>query len=211
GLTGFQKINWHIHSVSFVHSVLSLYLNYQLINDPTLTHDPIRGFSTRFGDVTAVSAGYFLWDAYVCIKYIRQTGPGFAIHGVIAFIACILSYAPFIAMYGPMFMMVELSTPFLNIHWFMDKIGLTGSLAQLVNGVILLGTFFYARILYCPYSVSRLYLDLYRHWGRFNPMLGYIYIAQSATLTVLNVYWFSKMITALRSRFAPEAKVKKVE
>ena len=39
-------------------------------------------------------------------------------------------------------MLYELSTPFLNIHSFFDKLGLTGIRAQLYNGLALLVVFF---------------------------------------------------------------------
>lgn len=40
------------------------------------------------------------------------------------------------------------STIFLNIHWFLDKTGRTGSPLQLVNGIFLLGAFLGVRIIY---------------------------------------------------------------
>ena len=48
--------------------------------------------------------------------------------------------------YGCVFLLYELSTPFLNIHWFCDKLNLTGSKIQLYNGFLLLGTFFLCRL-----------------------------------------------------------------
>ncbi|KAH8984057.1 hypothetical protein EDB92DRAFT_2036857 [Lactarius akahatsu] len=40
------------------------------------------------------------------------------------------------------------STPFLNIHWMLDKTGQTGSPLQFVNGLILISTFAGARLVY---------------------------------------------------------------
>ncbi|KAI9275343.1 hypothetical protein BY458DRAFT_434500 [Sporodiniella umbellata] len=45
-------------------------------------------------------------------------------------------------------MFYELSTVFLNIHWFMDKLGYTGSKLQMVNGAMLLLSFFGVRIVF---------------------------------------------------------------
>jgi len=42
----------------------------------------------------------------------------------------------------------ELSSPFLNIHWFCDKLDLTGSTYQLVNGIFLITTFISARLIW---------------------------------------------------------------
>ena len=60
---------------------------------------------------------------------------------------------PFLQYFSPRFLLWELSTPFLNIHWFLDKTGRTGSTFQLVNGILLLCTFFGVRIVYGWYTV----------------------------------------------------------
>jgi hypothetical protein len=42
--------------------------------------------------------------------------------------------------------MFELSTPFLNIIWFCDKSGRSGSTLQMVSGLSLIIVFFLSRI-----------------------------------------------------------------
>jgi hypothetical protein len=44
---------------------------------------------------------------------------------------------PFVAYHSARFLLWELSTPFLNIHWMLDKTGQTGSPLQLVNDLIM--------------------------------------------------------------------------
>ncbi len=44
---------------------------------------------------------------------------------------------------------------FLNIHWFCDKVGLTGSIYQMINAVFLLGAYVSVRLLFGVYNVSR--------------------------------------------------------
>jgi hypothetical protein len=56
----------------------------------------------------------------------------------------------------------ELSTPFLNIHWFCDKLGMTGSKLQMYNGIALLATFFGCRIVWGTYSSILIYSDIYK-------------------------------------------------
>ena len=50
--------------------------------------------------------------------------------------------------YGPVFILYELSSPALNIHWFLDKLDMTGSRLQLYNGILLLTTFFSCRLVW---------------------------------------------------------------
>jgi TLC domain len=64
---------------------------------------------------------------------------------------------PFANYYGLNFVLYELSTPFLNIHWFLDKLNVTGSRLQLYNGIALVVTFFACRVVWetislCTYT-----------------------------------------------------------
>ena len=67
---------------------------------------------------------------------------------------------PFLNYYGLNFILYELSTPFLNIHWFLDKINMTGSSTQLYNGILLLITFGLCRLVWGVYQTLHMYRDL---------------------------------------------------
>lgn len=68
---------------------------------------------------------------------------------------------PFANYYGITFILYELSTPFLNIHWLLDKCNMTGSLFQLCNGFALLATFFGSRLVWGTYQSIRIYQDIW--------------------------------------------------
>lgn len=73
---------------------------------------------------------------------------------------------PFVNYYSPDFILYELSSPFLNIHWFCDKVELTGSNIQLVNGIFLIATFISCRLIwgtYASFNALRDILSAYRH------------------------------------------------
>jgi len=68
--------------VSQVQSILISYLAFLAMGDPALKNDKVFGYS-RFGaDVAALACGYFLWDTYVSVKYVKWFGIGFALHGI---------------------------------------------------------------------------------------------------------------------------------
>lgn len=69
---------------------------------------------------------------------------------------------PFVNFYGPIFILYELSSPFLNIHWFCDKLALTGSIYQLINGIILMTTFFLCRLVWGALNSYWVFADMYR-------------------------------------------------
>lgn len=69
---------------------------------------------------------------------------------------------PFVNFYAPTFILYELSSPFLNIHWFCDKLNLTGTKIQLYNGILLLFTFFSCRLCWGSYQSMRVFSDVYK-------------------------------------------------
>jgi len=54
---------------------------------------------------------------------------------------------PLVAEYICFYVVVYSSTIFLNIHWFLDKTGRSGTTFQLVNGFFLIATFFGVRLM----------------------------------------------------------------
>ena len=86
----------------------------------------------------------------------------------------------------------------------MDKLGMAGSTAQLVNGVALLTTFATSRLLWGTYQSVRMYMDI---WTAFfetagglpvPPWLAVAYVVCNTTLSALNFYWFGKMVRMVR-------------
>lgn len=60
-----------------------------------------------------------------------------------------------------MFLLFELSSPFNNIHWFLDKLRLTGSTYQWVNGIVLIFTFFSCRLVWGIVNSVIVFHDMY--------------------------------------------------
>jgi hypothetical protein len=146
--------------------------------------------------------------------------------------------------YATTFVLYELSSPFLNIHWFCDKLQWTGGTLQLVNGVILLITFAACRLVYGSYASYSLWSDIFTMVRaaraapntpplafstfaleaatsfnnpveaiqvlKFAPLTPHVpawlwiaNLASNLTLNILNWYWYSQMISAIRKRFPP--------
>ena len=137
---------------------------------------------------------------------------------------------PFVNFYGPTFILYEISSPFLNLHWFFDKLHMTGSKPQWWNGMLLLSSFFCSRLLWGTYQSVRVYQDV---WAGLHPMpadgnhtlgpivdaetmrfaredqvpvwLASVYLTSNIVLNTLNFYWFGKMIETIRKRFQGHA------
>ncbi|KAF9415757.1 hypothetical protein BGZ94_010404 [Podila epigama] len=205
-LVGAKRLNWDVHVVSTVHAVTIVLLSAPLLWNETLLQDKIFGYDYNAGQVYAIACGYFLWDTLHSIRHVKDFGIGFVFHGFCSFSVFIFSFRPFLQYYGSVFLMFELSTPFLNIHWFMDKVGLTGSTYQLINGIVLLSVFFSARIVFGLYMSYQTYLSVMPVIADVPWHLIIIYTAANIVLNSLNLFWFYKMIESLLRRFKPNKK-----
>lgn len=68
--------------------------------------------------------------------------------------------------YSPNFILYELSSPFLNFHWFFDKVNMTGSRAQWYNGMILLSVFFSCRLVWGTWQSVLVFVDIFKAYGQ---------------------------------------------
>ncbi|KAL4246088.1 TLC domain-containing [Abortiporus biennis] len=202
------KNNWDIHVVSFVNAVTLVYLSFKCFGHKELEEDKTFGWHESVGWANAIAIGYFIWDTVDAI--VNFIDLGFVIHGLSCMVLYSLTFKPFLGYYSPRFLLWELSTPFLNIHWFLDKLNMTGSTIQYVNGVFLLSTFFGVRIVYGWYCTWGFFHALANAWGKVHPAIIITLFLGNLTLSSLNIIWLSKMINALRKRFTSDRKQPKL-
>ncbi|KAI9846458.1 MAG: hypothetical protein M1838_001262 [Thelocarpon superellum] len=159
------KFNWDVHVVSLVQSTF--------INTAALWviwcdgerarmdwQERIWGYTGAGGMVQGFAAGYFLWDVVISLDR-RTSGWGSLAHAISALTVTSIGFRPFAHFYGSNFILYELSSPALNVHWFLDKLGLTGSRAQFVNGILLMATFFGCRLVWGSYQTVLIYGDIW--------------------------------------------------
>ena len=102
---------------------------------------------------------------------------------------CTRTQRPFFQYFSCRFLLWELSTPFLNIHWFLDKTGRTGSTLQLVNGVLLLATFFFVRIVYGWYTSIAFWRVMFQIRHEVSVPWWLVFMFAHAVLMTLNAIW----------------------
>jgi hypothetical protein len=95
-----SKINWDIHLVSMVQCILICWLAYLALGDPKLKEDRVFGYSPFGADVSALACGYFVWDTYVSVRYVRLFGVGFALHGIASLAVFLFGFVPLSLEYG---------------------------------------------------------------------------------------------------------------
>ncbi|EUC41782.1 hypothetical protein COCMIDRAFT_29480 [Bipolaris oryzae ATCC 44560] len=168
------KLNWDVHIVSFVQSTLICALALWVMwTDKELNSmdraERVHGYTGASGLIQAFAGGYFLWDLVITVQNVKIFGIGMLFHAISALCVFSLGFRPFVNYYTCTFILYELSSPFLNIHWFCDKLNMTGSTLQFVNGLMLLFTFFSCRLVWGTYQSIRVFGDVYHLY-----MNGYV-------------------------------------
>ncbi|KAL5118563.1 hypothetical protein ACEQ8H_003578 [Pleosporales sp. CAS-2024a] len=166
-LSARTRLNWDVHMVSFVQSVLICALALWVMwadverNEMDST-ERVHGYTGASGLIQAFAGGYFLWDLVITVQNVSMFGLGMLFHAISALVVFSLGFRPFVNYYAPTFILYELSSPFLNIHWFCDKLNMTGSRVQFINGIALLCTFFSCRLLWGTYNSFLVFGDVWR-------------------------------------------------
>lgn len=168
-LSSRTRLNWDVHVVSLTQSIainaVALYIftsDLRTSERPTDYRERIWGYNGGNGLIQSLAAGYFLWDLYVSLRYVSIFGLGLLAHAVAALSVYTLGYRPFTGPYAPIFILYELSSPFLNVHWFCDKLDLTGSSLQFYNGLLLILTFFGSRLVWGLYHSVVVFSDIWK-------------------------------------------------
>lgn len=168
-LTRRTRVNWDVHVVSFVQSCLINALALWVIfTDEERKQmkgsvvERVYGYTGASALIQGLACGYFIWDLIVSTRFLKIFGVGIWCHAITALCVFSFGFRPFANYYGPVFILYELSSPFLNIHWFCDKLNLTGSKLQWYNGMLLLFTFFCCRLVWGTYQSARVYYDVWQ-------------------------------------------------
>ncbi|AAS50450.1 AAR085Wp [Eremothecium gossypii ATCC 10895] len=209
-----------IHWVSLVQSVVILtlcYASWPLHTRATHPRPEDRVFATTpVNSVLASFAlGYFLWDTVISL---RHSSVAFALHGAVSTVVFLIGMTPYINYYAGMFLLFELSNPFLNGHWFARHYLPLGSQTHphagdarlvrwsarfaLANDLVFFTVFFCARIAYGYYKIGELALDFYRVRAdpRFMPYGTAFILGGNLVLNVLNAIWFRTMVCMARDQ-----------
>ncbi|EAW08113.1 TLC domain-containing protein [Aspergillus clavatus NRRL 1] len=160
------KLNWDVHVVSLVQSVLINAVGLWVLfvdeeRKSMTTAERIYGYTGGCALVAALATGYFIYDLYISTVYLKMFGVGMLFHAVSALWVFSFGFRPFVNYYSPVFILYELSSPFLNMHWFLDKVNMTGSKFQLYNGILLLAVFFSCRLIWGTWQSVLVYQDMW--------------------------------------------------
>ncbi|XP_059650253.1 uncharacterized protein LOC132296005 isoform X2 [Cornus florida] len=218
GLTKIQRIEWNSRGISTVHAIfiatMSVYFVFwsDLFTNQhgifTLRSSPLSTFSL------GVSVGYFLADlGMIFWLYPSLGGIEYIVHHSLSGIA--VAYSMLTGegqFYTFMVLISEVTTPNINMRWYLDTAGLKRSNTYLINGVMIFLSWLVMhtlisllcgpiRILLFIYMFYHVYLH-YEQVLRMHTFGFFLALVVPLALSFMNLMWFGKIIKGLRKNFA---------
>ncbi len=106
-----------VPSLAFIMIIFPLSL-YAILTDVELRKNKVVGSTELSRLIIELATGYFIYDTAIVVTHLKQDGIELAAHGVL----CFFTYG-FAAVYecyhyyGPVFLMFEFTTIFVNARW----------------------------------------------------------------------------------------------
>ncbi|GMM44413.1 Tda4 protein [Pichia kluyveri] len=191
------KINYDIRIVGIIQSTISALVCIPMFAHPQFWENPVRGSYPFAGLIASFIIGYFIWDLiYCCIGYYSIFGIEYLFHAAGALFVFGTTLIPFCQPFLCAFLIFELSTPFVQLHWMFTRSpkGMWSDKLITINGIFLITSFFFSRIIWGVYATIWSFFLCYPQ-REYYPiwLLPVVYVLNSG-FQFLNFMWFSKMI-----------------
>lgn len=210
-----QKLEWNNRGISTFHAIVAAVISFYLLLLSDLFDEGnhvelvIFRWSTLSESLFGISIGYFLSDlAMILWTYPALGGVEYLLHHGLSLIAIVLSLiSGQVHIYILMVLFSEITTPFVNLRWYLDLVGQKSSKLYLYNGVALFFGWLVARVILFIYFFYHMFVHFDQVKQMF-PLGYYCLLSIPSTLTLMNFYWFWKitkgMIKALsKARHRP--------
>lgn len=205
GLTKVQRVEWNNRGMSTAHAIFIAAMSlYFVFWSDLYADDRIAGLLTFRSSLLSTSAlgvsvGYFIADLGLILWFYPSLGGmEYVVHHSLSGTA--VAYAMFSGegqLYTFMVLISEVTTPEINMRWFLDTAGLKRSGAYLINGVVIFFAWLVARILLFVYMFYHVYLHYHQviqmHWFGF-----FLVFVVPSVLAAMNLMWFGKIIKGLK-------------
>jgi len=196
--------------VSTVHAIIAsiaafyvLLFEKEWIQNSTPDKFPVRTYSTGAYYTVSITLGYWCYDLILMIWHPHLASVGMIAHhlvGIIPFVSGLLCNEMYF--FAVVVILAEVSTPFVNIRWFLlveakfKNVPLETPL-YIINGLFVFSSFLIFRIILIP-------AELWYYWKYLDVLLEEAHLvivipAIFGTFMVLflSIYWFEKISVGL--------------
>ncbi|XP_047312232.1 TLC domain-containing protein 4-B [Impatiens glandulifera] len=205
-ITGYKKLNdvkkleWNNRGISTFHALLVaaaafyLFLVSDLFSENSDQGLIVNRRSDLSDRILGISIGYFISDLGMIIwKFPALGGLEYVVHHGLSMFSIFLSLLSGQGqIYILMVLFTETTTPFVNLRWYLDNLGLKNSSLYIWNGVALFFGWLVARILLLIFF----FYHMFRHFDQVKtifPLGFYSLLIVPSVLSMMNLFWFWKI------------------
>ncbi|XP_050370673.1 uncharacterized protein LOC126788701 [Argentina anserina] len=203
-LSNAEKVEWNNRGFSTVHAIGVAVASFYLILLSDTFHEGhsdeliISRRSTLSDTTLGISIGYFLSDiAMIFWHFPALGGLEYVLHHGLSMFSIFLSL---ISGEGQIYILMvlfsEITTPFVNLRWYLDIAGKKNSNLYVCNGVALFLGWLVARILLFIYFFVHMFLHFDQVKTIF-PLGFYSLLSIPPVLAIMNLFWFWKIAKGL--------------
>ncbi|XP_008674896.1 TLC domain-containing protein 4-B isoform X2 [Zea mays] len=167
-----QKVEWNNRGFSTLHALVAAAVSFYLVMISDLFNEDAHNSiiidrkSWLSDCMFGVSIGYFLTDLTMIMLYFPSLGGNEYLlhHGLSMYAIGLALLSGKAHMYILMVLFTEITTPFVNLRWYLDVAGQKTCNLYLYNGVALFVGWLIARIILFIYMFTHMYFHLDQVW-----------------------------------------------
>ncbi|KAK9069055.1 hypothetical protein SSX86_013171 [Deinandra increscens subsp. villosa] len=194
------KLEWKNRGISTIHALFAaigstyLLVISELFDEAAQEELLINRSSALSDAVLGISIGYFLADLMMIIwTYPTLGGLEYFLHHGLSLLAIGQSLlSGQVQFYILIVLFTEITTPFVNLRWYLEMAGKKNSTLYMLNGVALFAGWLAARVILFVFFFSHMYTHLYQV-KQVYPMGFYSLILIPSSLALMNLFWFWKI------------------
>eukprot|EP00026_Physarum_polycephalum_P013732 Phypoly_transcript_14165.p1 GENE.Phypoly_transcript_14165~~Phypoly_transcript_14165.p1 ORF type:complete len:280 (+),score=33.17 Phypoly_transcript_14165:127-966(+) len=194
------QVDWCSRIVSNINAVVATYGALTVLATKDFDKFPLTAWNEDGGFYIQILLGYFAYDFILILANKELQSVGTIVHHILGLLnyglVCISGQEQYLAL---LWMATELTTPFVNMRWFLAVTKQSHTMLYTINGLAMTLAFLCWRVIYIP---TKAFYTLYYFSDHF--YLLYPYMQPSIPLsipaiTLLNIYWTSLMIRGIIS------------
>lgn len=207
-----EKVEWDNRGFSTAHAIAISAASYYLLFISDLFKEDTSKGSVLFRSsvssqvILGMSVGYFISDlAMILWFYPKLGGKEYVVHHLLSMFSINWSFFNGEGnFYIYIVLLSEVTTPFVNIRWYLSSAGMKKSRVYAINGVLLFFGWMMARVLLFVY----LFIHLYGHFDQVRQLSKgsyYCLLIVAPCLASMNLVWFFKVAKGMLKTLSKRA------
>ncbi|KAL8215131.1 hypothetical protein R6Q57_004580 [Mikania cordata] len=200
-----QKLEWKNRGFSTFHALFAAigsmyFLVFTNLFDEHANKELIINRSSKSSDtLLGMSIGYFLSDlAMIIWTYPTLGGLEYVLHHGLSLFSIIQSLlSGQLQFYILIVLFTEITTPFVNLRWYLEVAGKKSSMLYMMNGVAMFVGWLVARVFLFVFFFYHISTHFDQVGLVFYPLGYYTFLTIPPMLATMNLFWFWKIAKGL--------------